>query len=249
MSDLEAKLRYVIETLDITNAMTEPLINSLRKALESAASDLRAEGASILVKEGDNDDLYFLLAIGEVADKLKGVKVPSGKGIAGFVFSSGQPIAVSDVSQEPTFYKEIDETTGYTTQTILAVPLRYNEEIIGVLEFVNRIGDPPYEPFTSDEMDRAFVFAEIIASLVNTYESVKTFYKLGEKLFENYDKKDAEEVRIWLNSIRSSPEHIQMLEISMLIRELASQGELERKLCRDLLEILLKYSKSKQNPF
>jgi hypothetical protein len=51
MSDLEAKLRYVIETLDITNAMTEPLINSLRKALESAAADLRAEGASILVKK------------------------------------------------------------------------------------------------------------------------------------------------------------------------------------------------------
>ncbi|GIU82047.1 MAG: GAF domain-containing protein [Acidobacteria bacterium] len=249
MSNLEDKLRYVIETLDIANVMMEPFINSLQKALKAAASELRAEGASILVKENDSGDLYFLLAIGEVADKLKGMKVPSGKGIAGFVFSSGQPIAVSDVSQEPTFYKEIDETTGYTTQTILATPLRHNEEIIGVLEFVNRVGSPPYEPFTSDEMDRASMFAEIIASLVNTYESLKTFYKFGEKLLENYDKKDFEEVRNWLSLIRSSPEHTQMLELSMLVRELSSQGEIEKQLCRDLLEVLLKYSKSKQSLF
>jgi signal transduction protein with GAF and PtsI domain len=249
MSDLETKLRYVIETMDIANAMTEPFINSLKKALEFATFELRAEGGSILIRENDGGDLYFLLATGKVADKLKGMKVPSGKGIAGFVFSSGQPIAVSDVEQEPTFYEEIDKITGYKTQTILAVPLYHGDDIIGVLEFVNRAEDMSYEPFTSAEMDRASLLAEIIASLVNAYESVKAFYNLGQKLFENYDKRDIEEIKNWLYSIRSSKEHSQMIELSLLIRELASQGELEQKLCKDLLNILLKYSKAKQSPF
>ena len=57
-------------------------------------------------------------------------------------------MAVADVGQEDSFYAEVDKKTGYETQTILATPLRYNGEVIGVLEFINRIGEPPFEPFT-----------------------------------------------------------------------------------------------------
>ena len=75
------------------------------------------------------------------------------------------------------FYAEVDKQTGYSTQTILATPLHYNGEVIGVLEYVNRIGEPPFEPFTSDEMDKASLFAEAVASLVNAYESAKLFQR------------------------------------------------------------------------
>ncbi len=245
MTSLEEKIKYILETLDIGNAMTEPLSESIKRVLEISSARLKAEGASVLVRDVDTNDLYFLIATGEVADKLKGMRVPAGKGIAGFVFSSGQQMAIADVAQESSFYDEIDKTTGYSTQILLATPLKYNEETIGVLEYVNRIGDPPYEPFTPEEMDEAVIFAEIIASLVNTYELIKTFRSLGEKILEQ-EKIDLSEVRSWLNKIRTSQEYKEMTELALLVHEISKRGGAERKLCRDLMQAILNHLKNSQ---
>jgi signal transduction protein with GAF and PtsI domain len=128
------------------------------------AGEMNSEEASVLIREGDQGDLRFLSAIGKVAGQLINLRVPAGKGIAGFVFSSGQPMAVADAGEEETFYAEVDKHTGYSTQTILATPLRHNGEVVGVLEYVNRIGEPPFEAFTPNEMDKAALYAEVVAS-------------------------------------------------------------------------------------
>lgn len=241
---LEEKLKYILETIDIGNAMTEPLKNSIKRVLEISSARLKAEGASVLVRDADTEDLHFLVATGKVAEKLKGLKVPAGKGIAGFVFLSGQQIAISDVASEASFYDKIDQKTGYTTQILLATPLRYNEETIGVLEYVNRTGDPPYKPFSSEEVDEAAVFAEVIAPLVNTYESVRAFRNLSEKMISQKEI-DLSEVRSWLRSIRTSEEYREMTELALLVNELSKKGEEERNLCKEIIESILKYSKQK----
>jgi signal transduction protein with GAF and PtsI domain len=242
--DLEKKLQGVLETIDVANALTEPLTDSIENLLNLSAGSMRSEEASVIIRDGENGDLRFLSAIGKVADQLRGMKIPSGKGIAGFVFSSGQPMAVADVGQEAAFYDEVDKQTGYSTQTILATPLRHNGEIIGVLEYVNRIGEPPFEPFTPFEMDKAALFAEAIASLVNAYESAKVFRELGEKMLNAEQETAFGEVRDWLKAVRATPEHREMIELALMVRELASRGEAERRLCQELLESVLKYSES-----
>ena len=242
--DLEKKLRGVLETIDVANALTEPLTDSIENLLSLSAGSMRSEEASVIIRDGEHGDLKFLSAIGKVADQLRGMRIPSGKGIAGFVFSSGQPMAVADVGQEAAFYDEVDKKTGYTTQTILATPLRHNGEIIGVLEYVNRIGDPPYEPFTPFEMDKAALFAEAIASLVNAYESAKIFRELGEKMLSEEEESAFGEVREWLQNVRATPDHREMIELALLVREIASRGDAERKLCRELLEAVLRFSEA-----
>ena len=123
---LNIKLRKLIETIDIANLLTEPLTSSIRDLLSVSAIEVGAREASVLVRDGSESDLRFLAATGEVASKLLNLKIPSGKGIAGFVMSSGQPMAVSDVEEEKSFYAEVDKETGYSTQMILATPLRHN---------------------------------------------------------------------------------------------------------------------------
>ncbi|HEY8560829.1 MAG TPA: GAF domain-containing protein [Pyrinomonadaceae bacterium] len=244
-SNLEKKLRNLIETIDVANALTEPLTASIENLLRVTASEMNSEEASVLIREGDKGDLRFLSAIGKVADQLKNLRVPAGKGIAGFVFSSGQPMAVADAGEEETFYAEVDKQTGYSTQTILATPLRHNGEVIGVLEYINRIGEPPYEAFTPNEMDKAALFAEAVASLVNAYELAKLFRELGDKMVEDEKIAIYSEVREWLGNLRSAAEHREMLDLAILIREIASRGEAERELCRELLEAIVKFSDSK----
>jgi signal transduction protein with GAF and PtsI domain len=244
-NSLEQKLRNLIETIDVANALTEPLTASIENLLKVTAYELNSEEASVLIREGDEGDLRFLSAIGKVAAQLINLRVPSGKGIAGFVFSSGQPMAVADAGEEETFYAEVDKQTGYSTQTILATPLRHNGEIIGVLEYVNRIGEPPYEAFTPDEMDKAALFAEAVASLVNAYEASKLFRELGEKMIVGDQTAKYSEVRDWLKDLRSAPEHKEMLDLAILIREIASRGEAERAMCREILEAVVKFSDGK----
>lgn len=157
-SVLMLQLRQLIETVDVARLMTDPLTTSIKNLLAVSAASLDSEEASVLVRDGDGGDLRFLAATGKVADRLMEMRIPAGKGIAGFVHSSGQPVAVTDVGDESTFYAEVDRQTGFSTQTILATPLRYGGEVIGVLEYINRRGQPPFRPFTPAEMDRAAVY-------------------------------------------------------------------------------------------
>lgn len=242
---MSEKFRRLIETVDIANLLTEPLTDSIAKLLTISAADIDSEEASVLIRDGDRGDLRFLVAIGKVAEQLSDVRVPAGKGIAGFVMSSGQPMAVADVGEEQSFYAGVDQMTGYSTQTILATPLRHNDEIIGVLEFINRCGDPPYQPFSPDEMDKAALCAEAVASLVNAYESAKMFRDLGQKLLASDDEFDLLEVRNWLAGLRDSAEHKEMMDLAVLLRDIAARGDSERKMCREILESIYRFSESK----
>lgn len=243
--NLPKKLQALVETVDIANLLTDPLTLSIESFLRISAAEMDSEEASVLIRDGDAGDLRFLSAIGEVADQLINLKVPAGKGIAGFVMSSGQPMAVADAGEEQTFYAEVDKKTGYSTQLILATPLRHNGEVIGVLEYINRRGKPPYQPFTPAEMDKAALCADAIASLVNAYESAKLLHDLGKKIVNENQEMDFSEVREWLHNLRDAAEHKEMLDLAILLREISNRGDAERQMCRELLESVLRYSDGK----
>jgi signal transduction protein with GAF and PtsI domain len=240
---IEKVFAKIVETIDVSKALTEPLIASIESLLKLAARSLKSEDASIIIRDGDSSELKFLMATGKVADKIIGLKMPGGKGIAGFVFSSGQPMAVADVGQEDSFYSEVDRKTGFETQTILATPLRYNGEVIGVLEFINRIGEPPFEAFSSFEMDKAALFADAIGSLVNALETAELTECLCDRFIKNDD--DFSTLKDWLNKLRATSEHKELLEIAMLIREVSKKSEADRRLCKEILESFLRYSDEK----
>lgn len=245
VTELEAKLRQLIETIDVARLMTDPLTTSIKGLLNSSAANMDSEEASVIIRDGDAGDLRFLAAIGKVADRLLEMRIPAGKGIAGFVVSSGQPIAITDVGEESSFYAEVDRATGYSTQTILATPLRYNGEVIGVLEYVNRRGDPPFRPFTPAEMDQAAIYADSIAAMVNAYEAAKLFSDLSNKVLSSTGEMDFTDVRNWIAALRGSSENRERLDLAVLIREVSGRGDAERKLCRELLEAIVRFSDEK----
>ncbi len=248
----EAQLRDAVRAVDVANLLTSPLRRSIENLLHVAGDAMGSDEASVLVRDGNRGGLKFLVAIGEVADKLMKVRIPPGKGIAGFVFASGQPVAIADVAQEETFYAEVDRATGYSTQTILATPLRVEDETVGVLEFVNRLGDPPYQPFTPEEMDKAAHFADAIATLVDAHETaglVETLFARSVKTSEksgagNGAGKNSDLLK-WLKGVRSAPEHRDLLQLAVRLRDIAGRGDQERALCRDVLEALDRFTGKK----
>jgi signal transduction protein with GAF and PtsI domain len=167
---LAAQVGEVVNRIDVSNSLTVPLRRAIDDLLQLAADSVGTAAASVLVRDGDEGGLKFLTATSGVSDELLALRLPPGAGIAGLVFSTTQPMAVADVSNEGSFWSEADRRTGFKTITLLATPLRANGEMVGVLEFVNRPGEPPYPPFTPAEMDRGSRFADAIAQLVDAFE-------------------------------------------------------------------------------
>jgi len=87
-----------------------------------------------------SDELVFEVAQGPVADKLKGgMRIRRGQGIAGNVHDSGEPLLIENAYEDTRFNREFDRMTGYRTQTILCVPLKIKERVIGVSQVINKL--------------------------------------------------------------------------------------------------------------
>jgi GAF domain-containing protein len=247
---LEAQLRAAVKAVDVAEILTDPLTRSIENLLRLAARSIGTDEASVLVRDGDEGGLKFMVALGSVADKLMNVRIPPGEGIAGFVFASGTPMVVEDVAQAEGFYDKVDALTNYSTQTILATPLRVNEETVGVLEFINRIGEPPYRPYTPEEMDQAAHFADAIATLVDAHETaglIETLFEHAASGGQANGDVSGGALRQWLSGVRSAPEHRDLLQLAVSLRDVASRGEAERELCRDVLEALARFTEKQSN--
>lgn len=97
-----------------------------------------AAACSLAVLEPDEEHLVFRAASGQGAVQMIGLRLPVSKGIAGWVVSSGQPIAIRDVCADPRFARDVAESTGYVPQSILAIPLETPRQILGVVEVLDR---------------------------------------------------------------------------------------------------------------
>lgn len=247
---ISAHLSEVAEAIDFSNSLTTSLRRAIDDLLLRAGRAVNSATASILVRDGGEGGLKFLTATSGVSEELLALRLPPGAGIAGMVFSTHQPMAVADVTNEGSFWSEADERTGFKTVTLLATPLRAENDLVGVLEFVNRPGEPPYDPFTPGEMDRAARFAEPMAALVDAYEIallVEDLFNFSVRsLLTTKSQAQREEAqREWLANSSAAPEHRDLLALWLSLRDVAGAGDAERKLCREMLECLARFAQTR----
>ena len=241
-----AQIRESIKTIDLSGSLGARLRQAIDDLLKVAKETVGSADASVLVRDGREGGLKFLVAVSELEEQLLKIRIPPGKGIAGSVFSSGQPMVVNDTRSEGSFWSGADEAVGFKTITLLATPLRAGNETIGVLEFVNRPGDPPYPPFTPEEMDDAAQFADAIARLVDAYELAQLVESLFNRTLTSGEA-DAASDSEWLKSAEAAPEHRDLLVLAVTLRDIVSRGDAEREMCRDLLETLARFTERRSS--
>jgi GAF domain-containing protein len=128
----------------------------LQSIVDATARLFDAEASSIALFETDPDRLEFRVAAGEKGAGAVGLTVPPTQGIAGYVYSTGQALALSDVASDPRFNRDAAEQTGYVPRSIAAVPLLDEHGSIGVLQVLDKRGSPT---FSLDDMELLAVFA------------------------------------------------------------------------------------------
>ena len=128
----------------------------LRSIVDATAALFGAEAASLALHDPATDRLIFVVAAGEHGQGVVGLAIGSSEGVAGYVFSTGQPLALSDVASDARFGRDTAEQTGYVPRSLIAVPLVDDEGTLGVLEVLDKRGEAGFD---LRDVELATVFA------------------------------------------------------------------------------------------
>ena len=141
-----AELKRQVERLSLfhevgkTLASTLDLQKILQTIMEKISDFLQPDTWSLLMLDENTQELYFEIAIGAGANKLKDVRLKLGEGIAGWVAANGEPVLVEDVKTDPRFSAKFDELTQIDTRSVVCVPIKGRERVLGVIELINCLG-------------------------------------------------------------------------------------------------------------
>jgi diguanylate cyclase (GGDEF)-like protein len=141
-----AELKRQIERLSLFHEIGKALASTLdlqkilQTVMEKISDLLQPDTWSLLMLDETAQELHFEIAIGAGADKLKDVRLKVGEGIAGWVAQHGEPVLVEDAKRDPRFTPRIDEVTQTDTRSVVCVPIKGKEKILGVIELVNCLG-------------------------------------------------------------------------------------------------------------
>lgn len=115
---------------------------------------------SLLLKDPKTGDMTFTIVVGSKKEELEGKKLARGEGIAGRIASTGEAVIIEDVESESDFSKRMDSATGFTTRSIIGVPLKTDNRIFGVIELINKISG---QSFTQLDLQMLTAIAEYAA--------------------------------------------------------------------------------------
>lgn len=174
--ELERKVAELDVLMEIAGiaASAERLDDLLEGVLKRAVAAVGVEAGSILLADGPNGDLRFRCAVGGAPEKVKGLRIPAGTGICGWVAQHGEPHFVNDVARRDgnegpigRHLADVADRVGYHPKSVLAVPLAW-EDGVGALELLNK--QKGLAPFGEDDVR----FATLIASHISSAISIAT---------------------------------------------------------------------------
>ena len=155
---------------------------------------INSSGSMVILVDHKTDEFFFREAAFEneiTGKKIKEIRFPLDKGVAGEVYRTGKPMIVNDTSNSPYFFKQVDDQADMQTHSMLDVPIHIEDRMIGVLCIVNkRVG-----PFDQTDVDLVSAIANMVAlpienarineALGNSYENVKTLNRAKDRVIHH----------------------------------------------------------------
>ena len=176
-AERSARRALVDASVSLNSLLSLPEL--LSAIMKTAAGLMDAETSSILLLDEAKNELTFEVATGDPAAEVSQMRVPADRGVAGWVLKNRKPAVVNDVQKDERFYAHIDRASGFTTKSMLAVPLAIRGRVIGVVEMINKRGPGG---FTERDQEVASAFAAQAAVAI---ENARLYLKLADALVES----------------------------------------------------------------
>ncbi len=174
--------------LEILNQVSRSLTSTLdidlllNQILESAVGILNCEAGSLLLIDEETDELVFRVTVGPVAEDLTGTRLPRGAGLVGKAVETRQPIIDNNVHQSKDWFEKTDQETGFITRSLMVVPMQIRDEVIGVVEVLNKKDGTPFTP--DDQQLLSAFTAQAAVSLQNARLFTMTDQALAARVEE-----------------------------------------------------------------
>ena len=138
----QRRLAHLNSYLTVSSMLTQPLglHDLLDTILYYSMEAVSAEAASVLLLDDEKNNFHFYQVEGPAKPVLMTSSFSADTGIAGWVLQHQESQVINEVGSDPRFYKEIDSKSGFETRNMIALPLTAEEEQVGVLEVINKIG-------------------------------------------------------------------------------------------------------------
>lgn len=172
--------------------------DAMKQVVDFICECLKCERATVFAVDRLNNEIWSKVAKGATQT----IKIPIGKGVAGYVAKTGNPLNIRDAYQDDRFDPSYDKKTGFKTNSILAVPVWNSKgEVEGVVQAINKVSSNPDETVCFDRNDQGLL--EMISNLAgnniqNTIEynqqlaimnNFRNILKVGVRLFSIRDEK------------------------------------------------------------
>jgi len=175
--DLPAEANEVTVFHELGKALTSSLQldQVLRTIMEKINEVLRPDTWSLLLMDQEREELFFQIATGKGAEALKDVRIKVGQGLAGWVAQAGEVVVVPDTSKDSRFFGSVDAKTKMETRSIVAVPVRFRDQCLGVIELINCMGP---EGFSKRDLALLEALADYAAIAIENARHVQRIHEL-----------------------------------------------------------------------
>jgi diguanylate cyclase (GGDEF)-like protein len=176
LKTLERRNRELEVLIEIGKALTSTveLENVLALIMDQVSRLLKAQAWSMLLRDEQSGNLTFEIAVSPAAEKLKGLQVAAGQGIAGWVAERGEALVIPDVRVDTRFSDLFDKASSFNTQSVLCVPVRSKDHVLGVIELVN---GPNEKVFKDADLQILLTIADYAAIAI---ENARNFMRISE---------------------------------------------------------------------
>ena len=226
----------------------------LELVVRAATQVISARSGSLFLIDEETRELVFEVALGPAAQQVKKFRVPLGHGFAGLTALTGQPMAVSNVQDDDRHAKDISSSVGYAPESILCVPLFYDDHIIGVLELLDKINGAS---FGLQDIETLGHFANIAAVAIaqsRVYQDQRTILHGLLRSFTNRDDESraqlfqqADAFLHWMNT--EDTLNAKARRLTLLVQELILSGEQNFDLCIDILQSFVTHINNRQKVY
>ena len=175
LTDFERIKRQVNIFNEIGKTLTSSLTikEVLEKIFYKVAEYFSPENWSLLLIDEDKNELYFEIVVGKAAEKIKNIRLKVGEGVAGWVAQQGRPLFVPSVQQDPRFSARVDDVSHFSTESIICIPLKVRNKVLGVIELINKKDITPLHQYDIEVLNTVAEYAAIALENAKNYEEVQ----------------------------------------------------------------------------
>jgi GAF domain-containing protein len=169
LTTMDERLRIRKNLQEITNRIhaAQNIAHILVEIKDGILNLFNASSITIYVVDKHRDEIYSMFLAGT---QIKEIRVPiSNQSIAGYVANTYNIVNIGDaynqaelkaIDFELTFDSSWDKKSGFRTKQILAAPIFYEDQLMGVIQILNKkFGDGK---FSEEEVGLAMEIAEVL---------------------------------------------------------------------------------------